>query len=219
MISVMIEDFREWKERFALRCFLILAALAGGILLISKMHFIYFFLTIALFFLWLGWQAGSQRWNEIKFSRVRNAKKMHYAQWFGGKYLGFLSISLIHAILLMPLFFLLVVLWGIPVSLCLCMIGIGIASGSVTLAFCILMQWINYVFGVLLSVAAVMIWLIGGYFLPHMAPVNPIFLIVNLVDTGNPMPSLFYIGCCIAIPAACLAVMRLLSLRAKGKEQ
>lgn len=215
MISVMIEEFREWKLRFAGMCFIILPALAGGTLLISKMHFIYFFFIVVLFFMWVGWQDGSQRWNEIKYSRGRNAKKIDYAQWFGGKHLGFLAISLIHTILLLPMVFLMILLWGIPASLCLCMLGIGIASGAMTLTFCILTQWINFVFGALLSVAAVMIWLLSGYFLPHMAPVNPLLLIVNLVDTGDLGQPLWYIGGCFAFQIVLAAIMQLPSPKAK----
>ena len=211
MISVMIEEFREWETRFALRCLIILAAIAGGTLLVTKMHFIYFALIIALYFVWLGAQDGSQRWNETKYSRVRNAKKIQYAQWFGGKYLGFLAISLIHGILLLPMFFLLVLLWGIPPSMCLCMLGTGIACGAMTMTLCILTQWINYVFGMLFTVAIIMIALLSGFFLPYLAPVNPLITILNLVNTGDFRPSLLYIGSCFAFQIILIAAMQLAS--------
>jgi len=215
----MIAEFREWKHRFALRNFIVLSSLIGITLLISKMQFIDFFLVIALFFMWLGWQDGSQRWNDVKFSRVRNTKNVNYAQWFGGKYLGFLLLSLIHGILLVPMFFLTVLLWGMPVSQCLAALGIGIATGVITLTLWLLTQWINPIFGTFISVIAIMFWLFSGYFLPFMAPVNPLILNVNLVNTGNFAPSLAYIAGCFALQTVLITIMQLFSQKTKKEIQ
>jgi len=215
MISVMIEEFREWKSRFALRSFLILVLPVGGTLLAFKMHFVFFFFAITLFYVWLGWQDGSQKWNEIKFVRVRNTKKIELSQWFGGKHLGFLAVSLAHAVLLSPMVFLIIVLWGIPTSQCLCLIGIGIAGGSMVLSLFVLTQWINTVFGTLLSVSAILVWLLSGYFLPSLAPINPMMLILNLCDTGDMRPALFFMVYCLSFQIVLLAVMRLTSSKTK----
>jgi len=215
MISVMIEEFREWKLRFAGRCFIILALLAGGTLLAFKMHFVSFFLIIAFFYMWLGWQDGSQKWNDIKFVRVRNTKKIKASQWFGGKHLGFLAVSLIHAILLLPMFFLIVLLWGIPTSQCLCMLGIGIASGTMVLSLFILTQLIHPVFGTLFSTVIILVWLLSGYFLPYLVPINPLMLILNLSETEDIRPSLLYMVSCFAFQIIPFSVMYLVSLKTK----
>lgn len=215
MIACMIAEYREWKHKYALRCFIVLAALSGGTLLISRMHFIYIFLALTIYFVWLGWQDGTQKWNESKFLKTTRIKKTGLVPWFGGKHLGFLVISFIHGLLLLPMLLLITLLWGMPPSVCLSMLGIAIASGALTLTLCFLTQWSDNFFGAMVSVTILILWLLSGYYLPFLAPVNPFMQILSLVDTGNATPPLLYIVCCFAVQIISLGAIQLYALLPK----
>jgi hypothetical protein len=177
MIAIIVADFKHWSARYCRRSLgtVILCVTLFGCFTGLRPEFC--LIGFMAGFIWLGILAGDQTWSETKIESWVINTRLTPVQIVSGKILGTSFILFLHYLMMLPIIFLMTVLWGIGwleiVEITLLMF---IAALIVT-GFGLIAWLLHVIDNFLISRILVISWFLIAIAVPQIRFVNPFYQI------------------------------------------
>lgn len=183
MIPIIVSEFKLWHtayRRTSMGILVIFALLFGCL---SGLSPEFFMIGIALALFWLGIEAGDQVWSEVNLETWFHKTNLSPGQIVIGKILAIAIIVLYHDFFLLPITFLMVVLWGIDGLLVF-------EANAMIMVFTLVIYTLGLIcrtsvyFNLLINKAILCIWLVITFTVPALRWMNPFYQLWMISSRG-----------------------------------
>ncbi len=194
MIAVILSEFKSWRLKFSKYSFIVLILLLFAASVISLLKPEFCAQVIIGFLIWLGWTSAKQTWSEIKYDEWINKSKLPVKSLMLGKILSLILIVFLHLFFIIPVFILMMIMRGVPLSTFLWAILLMIITAIFSLCLTFLFCWIELYSYEYFGTVMVIGWILLSLFIPAFYLINPFIQVKNILITKNIMLTLSTLG-------------------------
>lgn len=192
MIAVMISEIAGWLKQESKTTISVMVIIIGLVGCFSFVRPEFLMESLTGIFIWVAIKAGNENWSEFLIREWLTRTKLSLRSVIIGKEIAVLIINLIHLLFVLPVFIIMLILWGFTWwQLLNVLLNILIAALIVTgfglCGSCLRKDEENIIASILISV-----WIVLTALLPLLRNLNPFYLTWKVL-VSDIKPSIFFI--------------------------
>jgi hypothetical protein len=195
MVSVILSELQSWNSGFSKRSLFILLSGMAAVCVFGTVNPKLCSQAAIVFFIWLGWLSGKQSWSDPEYSEWMRQSEVSVTGFMFGKLLSVTAICILHIFFIMPVFILMMIMWGVPLHLIFQVFLPMITSSLIAFLFTFVFNRRESEPGSYEFIGMILIisWILLTFIFPILNNLNPLIQAGKIIETGNPLSTIFFV--------------------------